>query len=141
MRTEPIENKFGKPLPYPISFGYSHYLKNLYKKGLIKPKYGIYGDKLTKKNVTLEHILCRSKGGETELNNLALATSRMNNARGDKPLSDFLSAEGLAYYCDYFMHIKLPELDGVKYIKGLLETINKVLDKENGKAIHLDKLA
>lgn len=141
MRVNPIENKFGKPTPKPISFGYNHFLKRLYKKGLIKPKYGIYGDKLTKKNVTLEHIICRSKGGETELNNLALATSRMNCARGDKPLSDFLNVEGLAYYCDYFMHIKIPELDGVKYIKGLLETINKVLDAENGKNISFDKLA
>ena len=130
MKIDPYEHKFGKPTPYLISFGYNHQLKTLYKKGIIKPKYGIYGDKLTKKNVTLEHIICRSQGGETELNNLALATSRMNNARGNKPLSDFLNADGLAYYCDYFLHLKLPEFDGIKYIKELLKTINKVLDKE-----------
>ena len=130
MRANPVEHKFGKPKPYPVSFTYNHQLKTLFKKGKIKPLYDIYGDRLTKKNCTIEHIQCVSHGGKTETSNIALATARMNNARGNKPLSEFLNPEGLAYYCDYFLHIKLPEFDGVKYIKGLLETINKVLDKE-----------
>ena len=118
-----------KPVQPNITFGYTNKLKTLYLKGKIKPKYGLYGDKLTKKTVTLEHILCRSKGGKTEIENLALASARMNNARGNKPLSEYLTPEGLAYYCDYFMHVKLLEFDGVKYIKALLKTINNVLDK------------
>lgn len=119
--------------PQPVnspSFGYHHQLKTLYLKGKIKPKYGIYGDKLTKKTVSLEHILPKSKGGKTELNNLALASMRMNNARGNKPLSEYLTAENLARYIDQFINIKIPEFNGVKYIKSLLQTINKVLDME-----------
>ena len=118
-----------KPIE-PITFGYTNKLKTLYLKGKIKPKYGLYGDKLTKKTVSLEHILPKSKGGKTEIDNLALASMRMNNARGNQPLSDFLTAENLARYIDQFMNIKIPEFDGVKYIKGLLRTINMVLDKE-----------
>lgn len=118
-----------KPIE-PITFGYTNKLKTLYLKGKIKPKYGLYGDKLTKKTVSLEHILPKSKGGKTEINNLALASMRMNNARGNKPLSEYLTAENLARYIDQFMHIKIPEFDGVKYIKELLKTINLVLDKE-----------
>lgn len=118
-----------KPIE-PITFGYTNKLKTLYLKGKIKPKYGLYGDKLTKKTVSLEHILPKSKGGKTEIDNLALASMRMNNARGNKPLSEYLTAENLARYIDQFMHIKIPEFDGVKYVKNLLRTINMVLDKE-----------
>lgn len=130
MRTEPIEHKFGKPKPYPITFGYTNILKTLYQKGKIKPKYGIYGDKLTKDTVSLEHIVPKSKGGKTELYNLALASQRMNNARGNKPIKDFLTAENLTRYIEQFMNIKIPEFDGVKYVKELLKSINKALDLE-----------
>lgn len=130
MKAEPVNNQFGKPIPYPIPFGYHNILKTLYLKGKIKPKYGIYGDKLTKKTVSLEHILPKSKGGKTELGNLALANRELNNIRGNKPLSDFLTPENLTRYIDYFLNVKIPEFDGVKYIKELLTTINNVLDKE-----------
>ena len=111
-----------------VTFTYNHQLKTLFKKGKIKPPVDIYNDKLTKKNGTLEHILCVSHGGKTEIDNLVIATARMNNARGNKPLADFISAEGLARYCEYFLNLKLPEFDGVKYVKGILDTINHVLD-------------
>lgn len=130
-----------KPVPKQITFTYNHQLKTLFKKGKIKLKYDFYGDKLTKKNCTLEHVECVCDGGKTVTGNVVLATARMNNARGNKPLSEFINAEALARYCDYFLHFKIPEFDGVKYIKELLETINRVLDKENGKSVHIDKLA
>lgn len=131
MRTEPIEHKFGKPVPYPITFQYHNILKTQYLKGNLKEvKYGIYGDKLTKKTVSLEHIVPKSKGGKTELYNLALASQRMNNARGNKPIKDFLTAENLTRYIEQFMNIKIPEFDGVKYVKELLKSINKALDLE-----------
>lgn len=131
MRTEPIEHKFGKPKPYPIVFGYHNILKTQYLKGNLKEvKYGIYGDKLTKKTVSLEHIVPKSKGGKTELSNLALASKRMNHARSNKPIKDFLTAENLTRYIEQFMNIKIPEFDGVKYVKELLKSINKALDLE-----------
>ena len=129
MKIEPIENKFGKPVPYPITFQYHNILKTQYLKGNLKEvKYGIYGDKLTKKTVSLEHIVPKSKGGKTELSNLALASKRMNHARSNKPIKDFLTAENLTRYIEQFMNIKIPEFDGVKYVKELLKSINKALD-------------
>ena len=130
MKTNPVEHKFGHPKPYPVSFGYTNKLKTLYLRGKIKPKSGIYGDRLTKKTVSLEHILPKSLGGKTEIENLALASMRMNNARGNKPLREFLTPEALAKYIDQFINIKIPEFDGVKYVSNLLKTINKVLDME-----------
>lgn len=123
-KKEPVS----KPAPKQITFTYSHQLKTLFKKGKIKPPVDIYNDKLTVKNGTLEHLLCVCHGGKTEIDNLVIATARMNNARGNKPLADFISAEGLAKYCEYFLNLKLPEFDGVKYVKGILDTINHVLD-------------
>ena len=130
MKIEPIEHKFGKPKPYPIAFGYYNILKTLYQKGKIKPKYGLYGDRLTKDTVSLEHIVPKSKGGKTETGNLALTSKKMNNLRGNKPIEDFLTPENLARYIDYFLHVKIPEFDGVKYVKELLKSINKALDIE-----------
>lgn len=131
MRTEPIEPKFGKPNPYTITFGYHNILKTQYLKGNLKEvKYGIYGDRLTKKTVSLEHIVPKSKGGKTELYNLALASKRTNHARSNKPIKDFLTAENLTRYINQFMGIKIPEFDGVKYVKELLKSINKALDLE-----------
>ena len=61
--------------PYEPSFGYSSPLKTIWKKGgLPTVKKGFYGDTLTKKNVSLEHLKARSKGGKTSLENLVLAS-------------------------------------------------------------------
>ena len=110
------------------NFGYKHRLKTLYLNGKIKPQYGLYGDKLTKKTVSLEHVLPKSKGGKTELDNLALASIRTNNMRGNKPLNDYLTTKNLVRYINQFMNIKTPEFDGTKYIKGLIATIDNVLE-------------
>lgn len=58
MRTEPIEHKFGKPIPCPITFGYHNVFKTQYLIGNLKDvKYGICGDKFTNKTVSLD-LLC-----------------------------------------------------------------------------------
>lgn len=58
MKTEPIEHKFGKPIPCPITFGYHNIFKTQYLRGNLKDvKYGIYEDKFTNKTVSLD-LLC-----------------------------------------------------------------------------------
>ena len=121
MNIKPVDNK--------ISFQYNNIIKTLYIRGKIKPRYGLYGDRLTKDTVSLEHIVPKSKGGKTETGNLALATKRMNNIRGNKPIGDFLTPENLSQYIEYFLNVKLPEFDGVKYVKALLKSINKALEE------------
>ena len=125
-----------EPLPpikdvliYRPSFGYSHALKTAWKKGQIpQVKYGFYGEKLTKKNVSLEHLKPISKGGKTEWSNLVLADNKINNARGDKPLEDYLNLKAMGKYLEQFKNIKIKGFDGNRYIAMILETVGGLIN-------------
>jgi 5-methylcytosine-specific restriction endonuclease McrA len=125
-----------EPLPpiqdvliYRPSFGYSHPLKTAWKKGQIpQVKYGFYGEKLTKKNVSLEHLKPISKGGKTEWSNLVLADNKINNARGDKPLEDYLNLKAMGKYLEQFKNIKIKGFDGNRYIAMILETVGGLIN-------------
>ena len=113
---------------YNQSFGYSHYLKTLYKRGqLPQVKRGFYGETLNLKNVSLEHLNPISKGGKTELKNLVLAHKDLNNKRSDKPLKDFINFKAMAQYLEQFKNIKIMGFDGNKYIAMILETVGGLL--------------
>ena len=102
--------------------GYSSVLKKYYNSGLLPSvRCGLYGDILTKKNLSIEHIIPRSKGGETILYNLALASKRMNNLRGNQPLQDFLIPKKAIDYLLQFKDINLPD-----YITYLLDLFHRL---------------
>lgn len=110
------------------TFGYSHQLKTLYKKGqLPQVKYGFYGEKLNLQNVSLEHLKPISRGGKTQLGNLVLASKEINNLRGDKPLKEFFKLNAMAKYLEQFKNIHIGSFDGNRYIKMILETIGEIL--------------
>ena len=114
MRTSPVDSN--------ITFGYSSPLKTAWKKGLLPTvKYGIYGNKLTKKTVTLEHITPHSKGGKTVLDNLFLADRAANSRRGVKPIQEVITTEQLIRYLVQFIGVKNYYIDGQKYIEGILK--------------------
>lgn len=116
-----------------VTFGYRHRLKDLYKKGLLPLKYGFYGGRLTKDNVSLEHIRPYSQGGKTELDNLVLATKENNQARGNKNIIPFLDEQNLIRYLTPFKNLILPDFDGNKYIKQILSTLQKIIgENQNG---------
>lgn len=120
MKIEPT-----KPQP---TFGYSHYLKTMYKKGqLPQVKKGFYGETLNAKNVSLEHLNPISKGGKTELSNLVLAHKDINNKRSDKPLGEFLNLKAMSAYLEQFKNLKIGKFDGNKYIAMILETVGGLL--------------
>ena len=120
-----LEHHPEKPQP---TFGYSHYLKTMWKKGqLPQVKRGFYGDTLTLRNVSLEHLHPKSKGGKTELDNLVLASNRLNNARGDKPLIQFIDFKAMARYLDQFRNIKVKGFDGNNYIAMILNKVGELL--------------
>lgn len=111
-----------------VNFGYKSPLKSEWLKGnMPSVKYGIYGGKLKPYNVTLEHIIPHSKGGKTELKNLALAVDINNWGRGDKPFNLFFSQIVFDKYIEQFKNIKLPDFDGNEYIKELTKTIKRVI--------------
>ena len=109
-----------------LSFGYSSPLKTLFKKGKLPVKYGFYGDRLTLKNVSLEHLKPHSKGGKTTLDNLVLASKEKNNLRGDKDIKDFLNIDAMTTYLCQFMGVKRRGFDGDEYIAGILRTIEEL---------------
>jgi len=114
-----------------ISFGYKSILKTEWLKGNMPfVKFGIYGGELTKNNVTLEHILPHSKGGKTELPNLALAVNMNNWERSNKPFKEYFDPEVINEYLEQFKEIDLPNFNGLKYIDGVTKIIKRILRNE-----------
>lgn len=115
--------------PYNPNFEYNSPLKTLWRKGQLKTvKYGFYGDKLTQKNVSLEHLKAHSKGGKTNLANLVLASKEKNNARGNDAIDDYLDIKNMIRYLKQFKDIKLKDFDGNKYIASILATLGGLIN-------------
>lgn len=113
-----------------IAFGYSSVLKTLYKKGKLPTvKYGFYGEKLTNKNCSLEHLIPHSKGGKTELDNLVLATKQNNSIRGNKSLIPFFDAKSAMKYLDQFIGVKRFGFDGNEYVLSVLKTLARIFEE------------
>ena len=112
---------------YNPSFGYSSPLKTLFLKGQLPVKYGFYGDRLNTKNVSLEHLLPRSKGGKTSLDNLVLASKGKNQKRGNQPISKYINFEAMQTYIDQFKNVKTNGFNGNEYIKNILKTVTELV--------------
>lgn len=115
-------------IQYQPTFQYSSPLKTLWRKGkLPSVKYGIYGDILTQKNVSLEHLKPHSRGGKTKLSNLVLASKRNNQKRGNQDIKEFLTPESLMRYLRQFRDIKVNDFDGNRYIIEVVKTIGDLI--------------
>lgn len=116
------------PPTFPNFAGYNSILKTLWKRGkLASVKRGLYGDILTKDNLSLEHLKPHSKGGKTVLSNLALASKEKNNFRNSKPLKDFLTSEMVDNYLKQFKDIHARGFSGNRYIEMLRKTFKELL--------------
>ena len=112
-----------KPQP---TFTYSNKIKTLFKKGLLPTvQFDVMGNKLTKKNVTLDHIIPKSKGGKSYTGNYMLATKKFNWERGNEPLMQWASMEGLIKYLNQFIGVKVKGFVGNEYIAEVLKTLEK----------------
>ena len=110
-----------------ITFGYNNILKTQYLRGKLKTvKYGFYGDRLNKKNVSLEHLKPKSKGGKSELENFVLASKIKNQARGNTDLSLFVDKEKAMRYLLQFVGVKVDNFNGDNYIKMIIRTLKKL---------------
>lgn len=111
--------------------GYRSLLKDLYKNDLLPSvKVGIYGGKLTKRNVSYEHLQPHSKRGSTTLMNGALATRENNTLRGNDDINHYLTPQMLYNYLIQFKDIvvryKKKIFKGNDYILGVLNTLRKL---------------
>lgn len=111
------------------AFGYSHPLKTMYKKGQIKLKYGFYGEKITIKNASLEHLKPASQGGKTIYSNLVITSKEANQARGNRPLWEFATWENIKKYLAQFIGVKVKGFDGDEYIKMIIKTVTELLQQ------------
>lgn len=110
-----------------ITFGYHSILKTQWLKGNLKTvKYGFYGDRLTKKNVSLEHLKPKSKGGKSELDNFVLASKHKNQIRGNQDIRPFIDKETVFRYLLQFVGVKADNFLGDNYIKAVINTLKKL---------------
>lgn len=102
---------------YGITFGYHSVLKDLFKEDkLPEVKFGLYGDKLTKDNVSLEHAIPHScKNGRSVLRNFALASKQKNNLRGNSDIRKFLTPDMALKYLKQFVGIEEVSKKGTKF--------------------------
>ena len=114
------------------SFGYTTILSKLYKKGkLPSVTHGLYGNKLTSKNCSNEHLIPHSKGGKTDLTNIALADKVANMIRGNSDIKKFLTIDMVKKYLIQFIDIKIKQsnkiiFNGNDYIKNIIPTFEKL---------------
>lgn len=130
MRIQPIFNYtpqvYRKEDNSGVSFGHSNQLKTLWKKGKLPTvEFDVVGKRLTKKNVTLDHIIPKSKGGKNVTENYMLATKEFNHMRGNDPLKNFLGSQNLIKYLNQFINVRVDHFIGNKYIKDVLATLKK----------------
>ena len=125
---------------YGITFGYNNVLKDLFREDkLPEVKFGLYGDKLTKENVSLEHIVPHSKGGKSKLKNFALASKQKNSLRSNEDIRKFLTPEMAKKYLAQFVDIETISKKGtifngnnyIDMIKNTLKTLG--IDVDNVK--------
>lgn len=114
-----------------ITFGYHHPLKTAWKKGLLPTvTHGFYGEPLTNKNVSLEHLIPRSQGGHSNWANLVLADRQKNWERGVIPIDEVTTVGMLRKYLLQFKDVKNKYIDGNKYIKAIRETFKDIVDSD-----------
>ena len=111
--------------------GYNSILKDMYKDGVLPSvKIGLYGGRLSKQTVSLEHIRPASKGGSTALKNMALATRDNNRLRGNRDINNYLTNTMLYNYLVQFQNLivkyKGKVFNGNKYIANIISTLKKV---------------
>lgn len=119
-----------KPIGQPTELfkGYKSPLKTLWRKGKLKSVVrGLYGDILTKDNLSVEHLKPHSQGGRTVLSNLALASKEKNNFRNNKPLKEFLTIEMVDNYLNQFQNVHAKGFSGNRYIEMLRKTLKELL--------------
>ena len=110
---------------------YQSPLKKAFKAGAFGDEMiGIYGNKVTKNNFSLEHIKPKSKGGRTVLSNLAVADRDANRQRGNDDIAKFVNFEMLRKYLRQFKDIKNGKFNGNDYIKMIRKTFSKMVDEE-----------
>lgn len=118
MKVEPISN---------ILFGAKSVLKREFDKGNIPLKKDITGHPLRRGESSIDHTIPKSKGGASRLENYSLMNVIINNKRSNKPIEPYIDLLSLIEYIKVMLDVKLPDLDGVEYLRGWLRTLTRAI--------------
>lgn len=111
------------------SFQYKHPLKTQWLKGKLPTvKLGLYGEKLTPKTVSIEHLTPACKGGGLDWGNIVLADKFKNSQRGIEPIEKFVTIEMLRKYLEQFKDIMIGDFEGNEYIKLIREYFKNIME-------------
>lgn len=106
------------------NFGYSHKLKTDFKKGLLPTvKFDVAGIELNNKNATLDHVIPKSQGGESNLFNYMLASKWFNAFRGVVPLAKLITKEMFDKWAKQYEGINVCGVAGEEYTKEIAKKI------------------
>ena len=116
-----------KPQPIQTNnpvFGYSHKLKTDFKKGLLPTvKFDVAGIELNNKNVTLDHVIPKSLGGESNLFNYMLSSDWFNAFRSVVPLAKLITKEMFDKWAKQYEDIMVCGVKGTEYTKEIAKKI------------------
>lgn len=112
----------------PISFGKKGWpnpdLKKLWDAGKLPTvTHGFYGDLLTPRNVSREHLKPASKGGTKNWFNIVLASRQKNGQRSNFDIRNFINLDAARAYLEQFTGIRFKGFDGEKYKRGIKQTL------------------
>ena len=123
MQVKPIIVQPATPIEYP-NFGYSHKLKTDFKKGLLPSvKFDVAGVELNNNNVTLDHVVPKSQGGENNLFNYMLASKWFNSFRGVVPLCKLITKEMFDKWAKQYEDVMVCGVKGTEYTKEIAKKI------------------
>ena len=106
------------------NFGYNHKLKTDFKKGLLPTvKFDMAGIELNNKNATLDHVIPKSLGGESNLFNYVLASKWFNSFRGVVPLCKLITKEMFEKWASQFEGITVCGVKGEDYTEEIKKKI------------------
>ena len=109
--------------PNQLTFQYSHKMKTDFKKGRLPIKFDMAGNKLTVKNVSLDHVIPKSQGGTSTTDNYVLATREFNSSRGVIPLALLITKEMFEKWAKQFEKLTVCGIPGPKYTKMIFDKI------------------
>ena len=97
-------------------------IKHLWEAGKLPDvKYGFYGDILTPKNISREHLK-----GKKVFNNIVLASKQKNGHRSNNDIRQFADVETVKQYLRQFTEVDLPDFNGNQYIQAIKKTLSEL---------------
>ena len=102
-------------------------IKHLWEAGKLPDvKYGFYGDILTPKNISREHLKPASKKGKKVFNNIVLASKQKNGHRSNNDIRQFADVETVKQYLRQSTEVDLPDFNGNQYIQAIKKTLSEL---------------